>query len=387
MALASVELAARLVSMTYLDHAATTPMRQSAIDAWVEASGALNPNGQYAAGRQARSVLDSARETVAELLGCEPIEVIFTASGTESDNIALQGLYAASESNRIIVPAAEHSAVRDVAGMLAGRGAQIVDLPVDGAARVCDLSPLDTPAALATCMYANNEVGSIQPIAEITQRAAAVGTPVHVDAVQAVGKLPINFHEVQATTLAASAHKFGGPRGTGLLLARRTPAPKPVYFGGGQERGIRPGTVNVAGAAGLAAALQESLREHEREAARLARLRDKLRTFITSHIDDVVVNTTEPALPTHLHVSFLGTDGDSLIMLLDRAGVAVSTGSACAAGVNRVSHVLEAMGADDARARGALRFSLGYTTTEDDIDAVCQQLPEIIETARKVSEL
>lgn len=352
-----------------------------------EASGALNPNGQYAAGRQARSVLDSARETVAELLGCEPIEVIFTASGTESDNIALQGLYAASESNRIIVPAAEHSAVRDVAGMLAGRGAQVVDLPVDGAARVCDLSPLDTPAALATCMYANNEVGSIQPIAEITQRAAAVGTPVHVDAVQAVGKLPINFHELQATTLAASAHKFGGPRGTGLLLAQRTPAPKPVYFGGGQERGIRPGTVNVAGAAGLAAALQESLREHEREAARLARLRDKLRTFITAHIDDVVVNTTEPALPTHLHVSFLGTDGDSLIMLLDRAGVAVSTGSACAAGVNRVSHVLEAMGADDARARGALRFSLGYTTTEDDIDAVCQQLPEIIETARKVSEL
>ncbi|WP_454974190.1 aminotransferase class V-fold PLP-dependent enzyme, partial [Corynebacterium propinquum] len=145
--------------MTYLDHAATTPMRQSAIDAWVEASGALNPNGQYAAGRQARSVLDSARETVAELLGCEPIEVIFTASGTESDNIALQGLYAASELNRIIVPAAEHSAVRDVAGMLAGRGAQVVDLPVDGAARVCDLSPLDTPAALATCMYANNEVG------------------------------------------------------------------------------------------------------------------------------------------------------------------------------------------------------------------------------------
>ena len=387
MALARVELAARLGSMTYLDHAATTLMRQSAIDAWVEASGALNPNGQYAAGRQARSVLDSARETVAELLGCEPIEVIFTASGTESDNIALQGLYAASESNRIIVPAAEHSAVRDVAGMLAGRGAQVVDLPVDGAARVCDLSPLDTPAALATCMYANNEVGSIQPIAEITQRAAAVGTPVHVDAVQAVGKLPINFHELQATTLAASAHKFGGPRGTGLLLAQRTPAPKPVYFGGGQERGIRPGTVNVAGAAGLAAALQESLREHEREAARLARLRDKLRTFITAHIDDVVVNTTEPALPTHLHVSFLGTDGDSLIMLLDRAGVAVSTGSACAAGVNRVSHVLEAMGADDARARGALRFSLGYTTTEDDIDAVCQQLPEIIETARKVSEL
>ena len=178
--------------MTYLDHAATTPMRQSAIDAWVHAAGELNPNGQYAAGREARSVLDSARESVAELLGCEPIEVIFTASGTEADNIALQGLYAASES-------------------------EIVDLPVDGAARVCDLSALDTQAAVAACMYANNEIGTIQPIPEIAERAAAAGTPLHVDAVQAVGKLPIHFHELQATTLAASAHKFGGPRGIGLV--------------------------------------------------------------------------------------------------------------------------------------------------------------------------
>ncbi|MDK4205938.1 cysteine desulfurase family protein [Corynebacterium pseudodiphtheriticum] len=371
--------------MTYLDHAATTPMRQSAIDAWVHAAGELNPNGQYAAGRKARSVLDSARESVAELLGCEPIEVIFTASGTEADNIALQGLYAASESRRIIVPPSEHSAIRDVANALASQGAEIVDLPVDGAARVCDLSAFDTQAAVAACMYANNEIGTIQPIPEIAERAAAAGTPLHVDAVQAVGKLPIHFHELQATTLAASAHKFGGPRGAGLLLAKRTPAPKPVYLGGGQERGIRPGTVDVAGAAGLAAALRESLEEHEQQRVRLAQLRDKLRSFITTHIDDVVVNTVEPALPTHLHVSFLGTDGDSLIMLMDRAGIAVSTGSACAAGVNRFSHVLEAMEADEARARGALRFSLGYSTTEEDIAVVCQQLPDIIATARKVA--
>lgn len=373
--------------MTYLDHAATTPMRQTAIDAWVAAAGELNPSGQYAAGRRARSVLDSARETVAELLGCEPIEVIFTASGTEADNIAVQGLYAASDSNRVIVPPSEHSAVRDVARTLGQRGAQVVELPVDDTARVCDLSPLDTQAAVATCMYANNEIGTIQPIAEIAERAAAVGTPVHVDAVQAVGKLPINFHDLQATTLAASAHKFGGPRGTGLLLAKRTPAPKPLYFGGGQERGIRPGTVNVAGAAGLAAALREAVQEQEHERARTAQLRDRLRSFITTHIDNVVVNTPESALPTHLHVSFLGTDGDSLIMLMDRAGIAVSTGSACAAGVNRFSHVLEAMGVNDARAQGALRFSVGYTTTEHDIDEVCHQLPEIIATARKVSDL
>ena len=206
----------------------------------------------------------------------------------------------------------------------------------------------------------------------------------HIDAVQVTGKLPINFHELGATTLAASAHKFGGPRGIGLLLARRTPAPQPIAFGGGQERGIRPGTVDVASASALAAALRESVADMEQETARLSALRDKLKAGIESSIDNVIINSVEPTLASHLHVSFPGTDGDSLIMLLDASGIEASAGSACHAGVNRMSHVLEAMGIDEEHGRGSLRFSLGRLTTDEDIDAVLAELPEIIRRARSV---
>ncbi|MDK6814568.1 cysteine desulfurase family protein [Corynebacterium sp. UMB6689] len=375
----------------YLDYAATQPMRQSAIDAWVNASGALNPGSAYGSGRKARSVLDDARETVAELLGCEPIEVVFTSSGTEADNIAIQGLFRAAQSaapeaaKRIISTPIEHPAVLETVEKLrAEHGATVDLLPVDSTGHVSDLAALDTPAAVATCMWANNETGTIQPVTDITQRAAAQDTPVHIDAVQVAGKLPINFHELGATTLAASAHKFGGPRGIGLLLARRTPAPQPIAFGGGQERGIRPGTVDVASASALAAALRESVAEMEQETARLSALRDKLKAGIESSIDNVIINSAEPTLVSHLHVSFPGTDGDSLIMLLDASGIEASAGSACHAGVNRMSHVLEAMGIDEEHGRGSLRFSLGRLTTEEDIEAVLAELPEIIRRARSV---
>lgn len=371
----------------YLDYAATQPMRQCAIDAWTQAAGSLNPGASYASGRKARSVLDDARETVADLLGCEPIEVIFTSSGTEADNIAIQGLFrAASDTTpRIVSTPIEHPAVLETVEKLhAEHGATVELLPVDSTGHVSDLSALDTPAALATCMWANNETGAIQPVADITQRAAAQNTPVHIDAVQVAGKLPINFHELGATTLAASAHKFGGPRGIGLLLARRTPAPLPLAFGGGQERGIRPGTVDVASASALAAALRESVADMEQEENRLTTLRDKLRAGIESSIDNVIINSAEPTLASHLHVSFPGTDGDSLIMLLDAAGIEASAGSACHAGVNRMSHVLEAMGIDEELGRGSLRFSLGRMTTEEDIDVVINELPEIIRRARSV---
>ena len=362
-------------------------MRQCAIDAWTQAASSLNPGASYASGRKARSVLDDARETVAELLGCEPIEVIFTASGTEADNIAIQGLFrAASDTTpRIVSTPIEHPAVLETVEKLrAVHGATVDLLPVDSTGHVSDLSALDTPAALATCMWANNETGAIQPVADITQRAAAQGTPVHVDAVQVTGKLPINFHELGATTFAASAHKLGGPRGIGLLLARRTPAPLPLAFGGGQERGIRPGTVDVASASALAAALRESVAEMEQEDIRLSALRDKLKAGIEDSIDNVIINSAEPTLASHLHVSFPGTDGDSLIMLLDAAGIEASAGSACHAGVNRMSHVLEAMGIDEEHGRGSLRFTLGRLTTDEDIDAVLAELPEIIRRARSV---
>ena len=371
----------------YLDYAATQPMRQSAIDAWTRAASSLNPGASYASGRKARSVLDDARETVAELLGCEPIEVIFTSSGTEADNIAIQGLFrAASDTTpRIVSTPIEHPAVLEtVAKLSAEHGATVDLLPVDSTGHVSDLAALDTPASVATCMWANNETGAIQPVADITARAAAQGTPVHVDAVQVTGKLPINFHELGATTLAASAHKFGGPRGIGLLLSRRSPAPQPIAFGGGQERGIRPGTVDVASASALAAALRESVAEMGQETVRLAALRDKLRAGIESTIDNIIINSTEPTLASHLHVSFPGTDGDSLIMLLDAAGIEASAGSACHAGVNRMSHVLEAMGIDEEHGRGSLRFTLGRLTTDEDIDAVLAELPEIIRRARSV---
>lgn len=371
----------------YLDYAATQPMRQSAIDAWTQAASSLNPGASYASGRKARSVLDDARETVAELLGCEPIEVIFTSSGTEADNIAIQGLFrAASDTTpRIVSTPIEHPAVLEtVAKLSAEHGATVDLLPVDSTGHVSDLAALDTPAAVATCMWANNETGAIQPVEEIVQRANAQGTPVHVDAVQVTGKLPINFHELGATTLAASAHKFGGPRGIGLLLSRRSPAPQPIAFGGGQERGIRPGTVDVASASALAAALRESVSEMDQEAVRLAALRDKLKAGIESSIDNIIINSTEPTLASHLHVSFPGTDGDSLIMLLDAAGIEASAGSACHAGVNRMSHVLEAMGIDEEHGRGSLRFTLGRLTTDEDIDAVLAELPEIIRRARSV---
>ena len=371
----------------YLDYAATQPMRQCAIDAWVDAARSLNPGSAYGSGRKARSVLDDARETVAELLGCEPIEVIFASSGTEADNIAIQGLFrAASDTTpRIVSTPIEHPAVGETVDKLrAQHGATVELMPVDSTGHVSDLSALDTPAALATCMWANNETGAIQPVADITARATAQGTPVHIDAVQVTGKLPINFHELGATTLAASAHKFGGPRGIGLLLSRRSPAPQPIAFGGGQERGIRPGTVDVASASALAAALRESVAEMGQETTRLAALHDKLKAGIESSIDNIIINSTEPTLVSHLHVSFPGTDGDSLIMLLDAAGIEASAGSACHAGVNRMSHVLEAMGIDEEHGRGSLRFTLGRLTTEEDIDTVLAELPEIIRRARSV---
>ncbi|HLR47460.1 MAG TPA: cysteine desulfurase family protein [Corynebacterium sp.] len=375
--------------MSYFDYAATQPMRQSAIDAWVNAAGMLNAGAQYASGRKARSVLDDARETVAELLGCEPIEVVFTASGTEADNIAVQGLFHSSVNEagagRIISTPIEHSAVRDtVARLEESHGATVDFLPVASDGHISDLSALDTPAAVATSMWANNETGAIMPVADIVARAAAAGTPVHVDAVQVVGKLPVDFHELGAATLAASAHKFGGPRGIGLLLAKRTPAPRPLMFGGGQERGIRPGTNDVAGASGLAAALKESVQQMEQESAHIQSLRDQLKAGIIASVDGAVVNTNEPALDSHLHVSFPGTDGDSLIMLLDQRGIEAATGSACHAGVNRMSHVLEAMGVDDDQGRGSLRFTLGRMSTEEDVNDLLSVLPEVIERARSV---
>ncbi|KKO84420.1 cysteine desulfurase family protein [Corynebacterium otitidis] len=372
----------------YFDHAATSPMRESAIEAWVRHARDLNPGGQYGSGRAAQGVLDDAREEIASLVGAEPTEVIFTASGTEADNIALQGLFASSQAaggqgrNRVVVSSVEHPAIKEPARLLESRGAALEVVPVDETGHVTDLSALDEPAGVAALMVANNETGAIQPAREFAARAAKAGTPVHLDAVQATGRIPVDFHELGATTLAASAHKFGGPRGIGFLLARRSPAPTPILVGGGQERGIRPGTADVASAAAMAAALKEAVGEMAGERTRVAALRDRLKAGILERIDDVVVNTAEPAMPGHLSVSFPGAEGDSLIMLLDTLGVEAATGSACGNGVNRASDVLLAMGVEERTARGTVRFTLGPRSTDQGVDFLIDRLPEVVSRAR-----
>lgn len=372
--------------MRYFDHAATTMMRPVAREAWLNASRLLNPAGQYQVGRKSRRVLEDARELVASLLGCEPIEVIFTASGTESDNIALVGQWQArkEQHNRVVSTAIEHAAIYETARYLADQGAQLDVMPVTPEGFVHDPDNfLETPAAVVACMWANNETGAIQPLPDVIARADATGTPVHVDAVQVVGKLPVNFHELGATTLAASGHKFGGPRGVGLLLAKRSPAPHPLIHGGGQERGIRSGTVNVAGAVGLATALEEACADMATEAQRVAKLKQQLIDAVTT-IPGARINTpAEFALPTHLNVSFPNAEGDSLIMMLDAAGIAASTGSACANGVNRASRVLLAQGVDEKLARGTLRLTLGYTTTEEDVEYLINHLAKAVTMAQR----
>ncbi|MEH0146769.1 cysteine desulfurase family protein [Corynebacterium sp. Q4381] len=373
--------------MTYLDHAATTPMRQCAVDAWAEHAAAVNPGSQYSSGRRANAVLQEAREQIAALLGADPVEVVFTGSGTEADNIAVRGLFrasvAAGRPARVVTSTVEHPAVTEAVNALVHQdGAEVDWLEVGRDGHVQELTPLDAPAAVASLMWANNETGAVQPVKEAAQRAAAAGTPFHVDAVQVVGKIPVDFHALGATTLAASAHKFGGPRGAGLLLAKRSPAPQPLIVGGGQERGIRSGTVDVAAAAATAAALAEAVAEMEKVNARVSALRSNLVHGVRAAIDDVIVTTQQPALDGHAHFMFPGANADAMVMLLDQQGFEASAGSACASGVVRISHVLEVMGYTDHEAMGALRVTLGRTTTDDDVRAFLAVLPEVVEKAR-----
>lgn len=372
----------------YFDHAATTPMRQVAVDAWVEHAGVLNPGGTYASGRRAQSVLAEAREMIAEALGCEPIEVVFTGSGTEADNLAVRGFVEAAaqrgETPRIVTTPIEHPAVKETVAALEKQlpQAQVDYMPVAHTGHVKDLSLLDSPASVASVMWANNETGAIQPVAEVAKKCQETGTPFHVDAVQVVGHLPVDFASLGATTLAASAHKFGGPRGVGILLAKRSPVPTPIITGGGQQRGIRPGTPDAAGAIATAVALKGAVAEMEAERERLTQLTARLRTGLEKNVDKLVVHTCEPNLPGHFFVSFPGAEADSLIMLFDSLGIEVAAGSACSSGVNRASHVLEVMGVDEHVSRGAIRFTLGRTTTDEDVDVVLAHAEDVVSRAR-----
>ena len=389
----------------YLDHAATTPMHPAAIEAMTAVLASVgNASSLHGSGRVARRRMEAARETLAQQLGARPSEVIFTAGGTESDNLAVKGIYwarrdAEPRRRRIITTAVEHHAVLDAVQWLVDHeGAEVTWLPADADGAVAPgalrealqagAGP-DGPddVALATIMWANNEVGTVMPIAELAAVAAEFDVPMHSDAVQAVGQIPVDFSASGLAAASITAHKFGGPTGVGALLLRRDTACVPLLHGGGQERDVRSGTADVAGVGAMAAAAKEAVEGMADNSARVQALRDRLVEGVLSTIDDSYLNGPRGAgrLPGNAHFTFRGCEGDSLLMLLDAKGVECSTGSACTAGVAQPSHVLIAMGTDAANARGSLRLSLGHTSTDADVEAALDVLPAAVERARQAA--
>jgi cysteine desulfurase len=387
--------------MPYLDHAATTPMLPEAIEAMTAQLGRLgNPSSLHCSGRTARRVVEEAREAVAQALGARPSEVVFTGGGTEADNLAIKGLYWARRAEderrrRVIVSAVEHHAVLDSAQWLGDHeGAEIELLPVDRLGRVApetleealDRDPHS--AALVSVMWANNEVGTVQPMAELTEIARMHRVPIHSDAIQAIGQLPVDFAASGLDAMTVTGHKIGGPIGVGVLLLGRDLTPVPVLHGGGQERNIRSGTLDTPGIAALAVAAELAVKRQPERAEQLVRLREDLIRGVVDVVPAAVLNgdpgpDVEARLPGNAHFSFPGCEGDALLMLLDARGIECSTGSACSAGIAQPSHVLLAMGQAVERARGSLRFSLGHTSTQADVDALVDAIAPVVERARR----
>ncbi|MGN6245850.1 MAG: cysteine desulfurase family protein [Motilibacteraceae bacterium] len=386
--------------MVYLDHAATTPMLPEAVEALTAHLGSVgNASSLHASGRRARRVVEESRETVAAALGARPSEVVFTGGGTEADNLAVKGIYWARRAEdprrtRVLASSVEHHAVMDPVQWLAdAEGAQVEWLPVDAFGRV-DLGALEAAlahapesVALVTVMWANNEVGTVQPVRDVVDIAHRYGVPVHSDAVQAVGQVPVGFAASGLDALTVSAHKVGGPIGAGALLVGRD-VPLTALLHGGQQERERSGTVDAPAVAAFAAALKVTVGDLEERVARLASLRDRLVAGVLAEVPDAVLNGDPSTDPSHrlagnAHFSFPGCEGDSLLLLLDARGVECSTGSACSAGVPRPSHVLLAMGVPEELARGSLRFSLGHTSTAADVDALLGALGPVVERARR----
>jgi cysteine desulfurase len=387
--------------VVYLDHAATTPMLPEAIAAMTEELAQLgNPSSLHNQGRRARRVVEESREQIAEAYGARPSEVVFTSGGTEADNLAVKGMFwarrdARPELRRVLATPAEHHAVLDSVRWLAEHeGADLCWLPVDATGTLSpavlrELIERDPGSvALVSVMWANNEVGTVQPIAELAAVAREYQIPLHSDAVQAAGQLPVSLSGSGATALTITGHKIGGPVGAGALLLCRGADLVPVLHGGGQERDVRSGTLDAPAIRAFATAVEISRMRRDDEAKRLAALRDELIARVLAAVPDAALNGTPPGpgrLPGNAHFSFPGCEGDALLMLLDAKGIACSTGSACTAGVAQPSHVLLAMGADDARARGSLRFSLGHTSSQQDVDALGAVIGEAVERARRAT--
>jgi cysteine desulfurase len=366
----------------YLDHAATSPLRPEVLDAYTRALQLVgNPSAIHSAGQAARAMLEGARERIAKVVGCDRNEVIFTSGGTESNNLAIKGLFARSSGNLIITSAAEHHAVLDAVEHLESQGAEVHWLSVsrDGEIDLDELSMVleerASEVALIALMWVNNETGVITPIREVAALASKHGVPVHSDSVAAFGHTPVNFAESGLATMAITAHKLGGPVGTGALIVSRATKLEPLFHGGGQERALRAGTMDAAGAVAFAVAAETAQPDYNELAA--------LAVELISPIGQLT-RMGSAGVPNILSFTFEGCSGESMLFLLDQADIAVSNGSACTAGVARASHVLLAMGFTQAEAGSALRISFGPQTTEADIKALAEALPNVVATARKI---
>ncbi len=372
-------------------------MLPEARDALMEALGEVgNPSSLHAAGRRARRAVEEARERIAAAIGCRPSELIFTSGGTESDNLAVKGLYWARNAQdpakkRVLTSTIEHHAVLEAVEWLGEHEAADAEfLDVDEYGRVTAdtlgkaLADRAGEVAVISVQWANNEVGTVQPIAELSELARRHGIPFHTDAVQAIAQVAVDTTAVDALTL--TGHKLGGPVGVGALVLGREVPCMPVQHGGGQERDVRSGTLDAAGIVSFSVAVEASVKSQAERTQRVRALRDDLIARVRSLVPDAILNghPTE-RLPGNAHFSFPGCEGDALLMLLDAAGIQCSTGSACSAGVAEPSHVLVAMGADNARARSSLRFSLGHTSSEADIDALAAALPDAVARARRAA--
>ncbi len=392
------------VVTAYLDHAATTPMWPAAVEAYAEQSARTgNASSLHTAGRRARAVVEEARERIAAALGARPSEVVFTSGGTEADNLAVKGAHAARVSEDparrlLVVSGIEHHAVLDPVLHLVDSGAaQVAWLEPDRSGVIAPdalrevLRERANEVSLVSIIWANNEVGTVQSVADFAALAHEHGIPLHTDAVQAVSHLPVSFADSEADLLTLTGHKTGGPLGVGALLAKRNAQLVPQLHGGGQERQVRSGTLDVPAIHAFALALERTVAVRAAETTRVGALRDAL---IARVLDlDLGISVSGAYTPGdvatrvagNVHLLVPGCQGDSLLYLLDAAGIECSTGSACQAGVPRPSHVLLAMGYSSAQARGALRLSLGHTSTAADVDRFVAVLPGVVERARRAN--
>lgn len=373
--------------MIYLDHNATTPLAPQVLAAMLDAlkAGAANPSSLHFPGQRARGLLDSARESIAKSLKCSPKELVFTSGGSEANNLALQGCFRGRRAfeQRVVVGATEHPSVLQTALMLKKEGAEVVEIEVDsnGLPKLDVLEGvLKEGAALASFMWVNNETGTLLPVEQISRLCRSLGVPLHVDAVQAAGKVPIDLSQHPIDLLSLSAHKISGPRGSGLLFVREGTPITPLQFGGSQEQGLRPGTENLAGAVGLAHALQLATESLNSEHQRQLQLRERLENGVLELWPQaVVVSQGVERVANTSSICFPGLRSEALLMALDVAGVCASAGSACSSGTVGSSHVLQAQGISKELAQGVVRFSLGTSSSQADVEGCLERLATVLE--------